>query len=442
MSSVAIDQATGIEGGTAGEISESIRNLVGAGVLCPGDSVPPIRELAGELGVHRNTVAAAYRLLVAAGVAETRGRRGTFVRAIPALEGEGSIARAGHVDLSSGNPDPELLPDLGAALGRTSYSAPLYGTAATDPQLEQWARASIEPEVHRPFAITITNGAVDAVERLLTAHLTRGDAVAIEDPCFLASVGTLRVNGFRAVPVRVDAEGITPDDLHRALSSGVRAVVCTPRAHNPTGNSLTADRAEALGAVLADFPHVLVIEDDHFSAISSKPYHRLAPASTTRWALVRSVSKFLGPDLRVAVVASDVDTGARLSTRLRAGANWVSHLQQRLTSDLLGDPDVLLQLAEARRTYAHRRATLTGALRARNIYVPDSMDGLNVWVPLERDSTPVVDRLASQGWLVRDGAQFAATPDRPHNALRVTASTITADRARRFAAALAKILVS
>lgn len=72
--------------GTAGEISEGIRNLISAGVLAPGDALPPIRALADDLEVHRNTVAGAYRLLVAAGVVETQGRRGSFVRAIPFLE--------------------------------------------------------------------------------------------------------------------------------------------------------------------------------------------------------------------------------------------------------------------------------------------------------------------------------------------------------------------
>nr|AIU93868.1 hypothetical protein LRS1606.434 [Rhodococcus sp. NS1] len=440
VNSGATRTATRIEGRTAGEISESIRNLVGAGELKPADPLSPIRELARELGVHRNTVAAAYRLLVAAGVAETRGRHGTFIRSLPTVHGEGGLALAGHVDLSSGNPDPDLLPDLGGALTRTSYTPPLYGTAATDAALEKWARRSMEQELGRPASITITNGAVDAVERLLTAHLTRGDAVAIEDPCFLASVDTLRVNGFKAIPMPVDVEGITLAGLRHALKRGARAVVCTPRAHNPTGANLSADRATALRSLLIDYPHVLVIEDDHFSAVSGQSYHRLAPTITTRWALVRSVSKFLGPDLRVAIVASDVDTAARLGTRLRPGANWVSHLQQRLTADLLCDPEVAAQLDTARRTYAKRREILIQALTDKEITVTRPADGLNIWIPFERDSSVIVDRLADQGWLVRDGAQFAATPSSPHNAIRVTASTITADRARRFAATLSKIL--
>ncbi len=66
----------GIGGTTASGIAASVRDLVGMGRVRGGDALPPIRSLAQELGVNRNTVAAAYRLLVAAGVAETHGRGG------------------------------------------------------------------------------------------------------------------------------------------------------------------------------------------------------------------------------------------------------------------------------------------------------------------------------------------------------------------------------
>ena len=73
------------------------------------------------------------------------------------------------------------------------------------------------------------------MERLLAQALQRDDAVALEDPCFLASIHLARLGGYRAVPVPVDGEGMTVDGLRSALAQGVRAVVCTPRAQNPTG---------------------------------------------------------------------------------------------------------------------------------------------------------------------------------------------------------------
>lgn len=431
-----------IGGATASEIAGSVRDLIASGELTPRDPLPPVRALAAELGVNRNTVAAAYRQLVAAGVAATHGRGGTMVTGMPQLAREGAGFGGRLIDLASGNPDPELLPDVLAAARRGEYRQPLYGVPAVDPGLAAWAAGGYAEDVAgRPFRVLVANGAVDATERLLNAYLTRGDAVAVEDPCFLASIGTLRLNGYRTAPVAVDHAGMCPEALRAALEDGARAVVCTPRAHNPTGASLTAGRAAELRAILAEHPHVLVIEDDHFSAVSAVPYHRLTPPQSATWALVRSVSKFLGPDLRLALVAADEDTARRLETRLSAGTMWVSLLLQHTARELLLDPQVQAQHERARTAYAERSARLVREINARGIRTPAAYrpDGLNVWIDLDTQARPVVDALARCGWAVRPGNLFAAgQADR--QALRVTTATLTEQQAHEFAADLAAVL--
>ena len=67
------------------------------------------------------------------------------------------------------------------------------------------------------------------------AHLTPGDKVAVEDPCFLGTINALRLAGMHSVGIEVDAQGMRPEKLALALDAGVRAIVITPRAHNPTG---------------------------------------------------------------------------------------------------------------------------------------------------------------------------------------------------------------
>lgn len=69
-----------ITGHSAESIFDSIRDGIGKGRLPAGSVLPPVRELAEQLGVNRNTVAAAYKRLDAAGLASTAGRRGTVVR--------------------------------------------------------------------------------------------------------------------------------------------------------------------------------------------------------------------------------------------------------------------------------------------------------------------------------------------------------------------------
>ncbi|MEU7371164.1 GntR family transcriptional regulator, partial [Streptomyces hygroscopicus] len=105
-----------IAGRRAAEIAASVERAVGAGELSPGQPLPPLRELAERLGVNPNTAAAAYRVLRERGVIETAGRRGSRVRARPASTPREWIGvdAAGARDLSGGNPDPALLPPLGA----------------------------------------------------------------------------------------------------------------------------------------------------------------------------------------------------------------------------------------------------------------------------------------------------------------------------------------
>jgi DNA-binding transcriptional MocR family regulator len=411
-----VSTSSGIGGTTAAGIAASVRDLVSMGRIGGGDALPPIRSLALELGVNRNTVAAAYKLLVGAGVAEARTRGGTVITSAPELAHDGTSGR-GLTDLASGNPDPALLPDVVDNVG--GYEPPLYGAPAEHEPLVAWAREHFE----HPHVV-VTHGAVDAIERLLAAHLTRGDAVAVEDPCFLAHISTLRLNGFIAAPVAMDPEGMSPEGLQRALDAGARAVICTPRAHNPTGASLTPERAQQLRAVLARHPHVLVIEDDHFWALSTSGYHRITPPDMPRWALVRSVAKFLGPDLRVALVAADETTAERLHARLGPATTWVSHLLQHAVARMLADPQIERLRIRAQETYAARAALLAGAA---GVTTPD---GLNVWI----ETAATAGALADRGWRVRPAGAFAV--GNTIDALRVTTSTLTAEQADAFAADL------
>src|SRR5690606_21927515 len=150
-----------------------------------------------------------------------------------------------------------------------------------------------------------------------------GDRVAVEDPGWANLLDLVAALGLVPVGVPVDADGPLPAALDRALAGGARAVIVTARAHNPTGAAVTADRAADLRAVLAAHPATLLIEDDHAAELSRQPLHPLAGA-TGAWAFVRSVSKPYGPDLRVAVLAGDEATVARVEGRMRVGTGWVS----------------------------------------------------------------------------------------------------------------------
>jgi DNA-binding transcriptional MocR family regulator len=416
-------------GRTAAEISGSVEAGIRHGRLVPGAALPPVRALADHLAVSPATVASAYRMLRDRGLIETAGRSGTRVRARPPLRLRESLRLPpppGAVNLSAGEPDPRMLPRVPAIGG-----APVgYVDGGPLPALLELARERLRP-VDATKA-TVTSGALDGIERTLAAHLRPGDRVAVEDPGWANLLDLVAALNLTAVPMPLDDDGPTEAGLRAALAAGVAALVVTTRAQNPTGAAVTSGRGTALRALLKNHPGVLVIEDDHAGELSPVPLHPLAGA-TDSWAFIRSVSKPYGPDLRLAVLAGDDATVARVAGRLRVGAGWVSTILQRAVLALWRDPDVPELIRAAADSYEQRREALLGALRARGIEA-HGRTGINVWVPVA-DETVAVTQLRDAGYAVAPGALFriGSAPG-----IRITVSPLSPPQIEPLADAVAR----
>jgi DNA-binding transcriptional MocR family regulator len=398
-----------------------------------------MRELAMELGVNPNTVAAAYRTLRERGVIETAGRRGSRVRSKPATTGRDYIrveVPEGVRDVANGNPDPALLPPLAPAFAAAAEQGDrepvLYGEATVDPELARLAREALDADGVPEGPLAVASGSLDVIERVLAAHLKPGDTVAVEDPGWGSLLDLVPALGLRVAPVGVDDQGPRADDVRQALESGARALIITDRAQNPTGASVTTTRARALRTVLEDHRDVLLIEDDHGHGIVDLPLHPLAGV-TRHWAFVRSVAKAYGPDLRLAVLTGDEVTVDRVHGRHRLGPGWVSRITQRAVVQLWAEG--VLDTAEVAAAYGERRDRLIGALAERGVEA-HGRSGLNVWIPVP-DETGAVSRLLHAGWAVAPGARFRMSAPQ---GIRVTVSTLATTEVPHLADAIARAL--
>ena len=396
-----------IAGTGAESIAANIEQGISAGALAPGDVLPPVRDLAARLGVNANTAAAAYRLLRDRGAVETSGRRGTRVRHHPATTPRSLLGLdipAGVRDLSTGNPNPALLPIAAVPQQDSSRRPVLYGEPAMSPELVDHARAALRADGVPADHLAVTSGALDGIERVLSAHLRPGDRLAVEDPGWGNLLDLLAALGLSVEPVRVDDDGPLVADVAAALGRGVRALVITTRAQNPTGAALSAQRAGELRGLLAGRDDdLLLVEDDHCAGISGAPLHSLA-GSSGHWAFVRSASKAYGPDLRVAVLAGDQRTVERVHGRLRLGPGWVSHLLQDLAVRLWLDDAASRLIHRAEQRYAENRTRLRAALAGRGVSAY-GRSGLNVWIPVP-DETVAITRLINSGWAAAPGTRF------------------------------------
>ena len=407
-----------------------------AGRLLPGQRLPSVRRLAADAGISPATAAAGLAELRRRGVVVSEPRRGMRIGARPPLPAPAVMELpAGVRDLSRGNPDPNLLPDLAAALARCAQPVRLYGEEPELPALLDAARKALLADGVPAGELGVLGGALDGIERALGAWLRPGDRVAVESPGYAPLFDLLRAQGLALEPVALDERGMLPGRLRGALARGARAVAVTPRGQNPTGAAVDEGRAAELRAVLAGHPDVLLLEDDHLGPIAGVPLHQLAAAGS-RWAYTRSVSKSLGPDLRVAILAGDEATVARVRGRQACGTGWVSHVLQRLVAELWSDPQTAAGVERAAGVYASRREALLGALRARGLH-PQGASGLNVWLPVADEAATVASLLA-RGWAVAPGSRYEL--EGQHGAIRITCAALPPAAAEELADAIAEVL--
>jgi DNA-binding transcriptional MocR family regulator len=436
-----VEQYHGIAGATARELAASAEAAIRHGRLQTGQALPTIRALAADAGTSPATAGAAYRILRERGLVIADGRRGTRVAPRPALRPAQSASPGRSLspnvrDLSIGLPDPALLPPIAPALARIDLDAKLRisDLESADPELLDLAATAFRADGIPADALGVASGAFDAIERVLQAHLRPGDRVMIEDPAYAPIGDLLLALGLVPAPVPVDELGLLPEAFAAGLSKGVEAIVVVPRAQNPFGAALDAAREQQLRSLLEPHPDVLLIEDDHAGGVSGAACRTLVTPSSRRWSVIRSVSKVLHPDLRLAVLAGDELTIARVEGRQALGPRWVSHVLQGLVAELLRDPEFACTASHARDVYTARRRALLAALADRGI-VAHGRSGLNVWVPV-REEAPVVGALLDQGWLVAAGERFRI---RTPPGIRITVARLSEDEAPEIAEIIASV---
>lgn len=418
----------------AGGVAGGVARLIRGGALAPGARLPTVRDFASALGTSPTTVSQAWALLARAGLISPQGRRGTFVTdrrvpdAISAWRVRRTMGSPGHpaLDLSTGTPDLDLLPDISAALTRivaTDHTRDYYD-APVIKELEDVLR---ERWPYDPEALTIVDGAMDALDRIAAEHVHLGSRVLVENPAYPPLLDVLELIGADRIALDLDSEGVTPDSLRAGLAKDPAAVFLQPRAHNPTGVSLSSARAQELAGLLRG-TKVLIVEDDHCGDIAGGPAMSLGtwlPESTIH---IQSFSKSYGPDLRLAAVSAPAAIIAPLENRRLLGPGWSSRLLQQILLDLLTDPATQSAVTRARTVYRERREALVKALGSYGIEAGVG-DGINTWIRVSDEQSTLL-AMATHGVGVAAGSPFFTTAPRHTDHVRVTSGLIRDDHDR------------
>jgi DNA-binding transcriptional MocR family regulator len=284
----------------AKQIVTYLRRAIEAGRLPSGAKLEPIRVLARELGVNRETVAAAYHELEILGLTESTVGRGTFVqprsdaaafasarpelarpfepvfaRSVVAASGVGALRLAEGVPSNAVRfdrlfPDPSLVPReefrkaLNRALLKSGPTLYEYGDPRGNERLrrglvERFTRAGIECE---PDDVLITAGSTQGFAIAARLFCDAGDAVVVESPTYTWACAALVSLGLHVAPVPMRDDGMDLDRLDAVLMrGGVRLIYTMPTFQNPLGVSTSLAHRKRLLEIAARHG-VAVLEDD------------------------------------------------------------------------------------------------------------------------------------------------------------------------------------
>lgn len=428
------------------QIEAKLRQLVETRALAGGAKLLSIRQLATQLAVSTNTVVVAYDRLAAAGVIDTHGTAGFFVRqtndagkTIPdevALEAgeeqepvwlaqQANDQRAGILLASSGALPPTWLQD---AVPATAVQRALTRSAAG---MASRCPPQGLPELREHIALLLrgagiaadaghiltTFGGTHAIDLICRSFLQAGDTVLVEDPGYFLMFGRLRQDGVRLVPITRRPDGLDLDELEAACREHrPRLLFVQTALHNPTGWSSSAANLHKV-LILAQQYGVLIAEDDVHGHFQQGHSTRLASLSgLDRVIYYSSFCKALSPALRMGYLAA---APALLKVLMRTKIHSIMTLpalNEYVLLEVLRAGNLRKHLDRMQRKIMAARNASTEQLSAAGVLFEQPGDaGIFLWgtMPEGLDVDLLVQDAYRNNILLMRGAAFSAndTPD-------------------------------
>lgn len=379
------------------QIYQSFRARITAHDIRAGELIPSSRELAKMLRVSRLPVLNAYAQLLAEGYLETRAGAGTYVaQSLPGARTSStpSVAPARSRSVSKdaarlpryerptwaaslgpfqvGQPDLHLFPieswlrlvarysrsmrvkalQYGDPMGRSD----LRGALATYLRTSRGVRCESEQ-------IMIVSGAQQALDLTTRVLLNAGDAVWLEDPGYWLVRRAIEARGCRAIPVSMDAQGLSVD-VGRKRAPSARAAFVAPSHQYPLGVTMSASRRLQL-LEWAAHARAWIVEDDYDSEFryDSSPIASLQGLDQhARVIYVGTLSKIMFPSLRLGYVVIPRDLIERFCAMRETMDICPADLTQAVAAEFIREGHFARHIRRMRPIYAERRDVLVEAI--------------------------------------------------------------------------------
>ncbi|MDP2151736.1 PLP-dependent aminotransferase family protein [Parvibaculum sp.] len=411
-------------------IADALRDAVKMGAVAPGTKLPPLRDLAYELGVTVGTVSRAYALAAARGEVSGEVGRGTYVLGGRAARGQasgvGSAAFLTMPETTQVAMKAALAPPagqteiIGAALaGLISDMPTLTGPSLFNTYLEpggcaRHRAAAAKWLTHSDFApqadeLIICSGTQQAILAAMFAATEPGDIILAEALTYQAMVNQAALMGLmgrRVAPVDIDGEGIEPQALARAAGEmKPAALFIVPTLHNPTGAIMSEKRRREI-AEIATRHDFAIIEDDIYSALVKDrplPVAHFAPDHTY---YATSLSKSVGCGIRIGFLKPPLAMLERTRAIQHGFGQTVPPLMAELATRLIESGDAAALTGKLREEMQTRHEMTAEALTGHELAAHPA--SLYVWLALPDiwRAHAFVDAARARGLAIAAGEDF------------------------------------
>ncbi len=291
----------------------ALETAVRSGTMKPGRKLPPVRELAWQLGITPGTVARAYQMGTDEGLLEATVGRGTFVKgpsrelpevpanfvAMPYDDGDHNFRNGHTVELGQNELIANITQDVlvSSAINFAQYVRD-DALAGCRTQASQWLHK--KGLTGAPGDLVLTNGAHNAVMVALNAILNgREPTIATTELTYPGFRQTAHICRARLIGIESDDEGILPDALEFACRNDrVQVLLISSNVHNPTCVATSLERRCAIAELARRYDFQIIEDDVYGTLIDDKPigFDQLCPERTWH---ATSLSKCFAAGLRI-----------------------------------------------------------------------------------------------------------------------------------------------
>lgn len=423
-------------------IAEAIERDVRAGILKPGEKMPPQRTLARVVGVNLTTVTRAYR------EAEKRGL-------IYGTTGSGTYVCSPETDPRMGRsnrlPEPSMrsnLIDMGL-VGSLVHLDPPFSSmlhqVAKDDRLAaymnytpsqgllhqreiaaQWlTRYGLESGTGQ---IVICAGAMHAIMCSMLALFEPGDRIATDALTFTGMKSIAKMTRMRLEGIQMDEEGMIPEALEQACKKGnVKGVYLMPNCQNPTATAMSFKRKEAIAEIIRTY-NLILMEDDIYNFMNAMERTSVTALVPDNGIYINGVSKAFYPGLRVAFVSVPKNYVASFSQAV-ANTMWMAPtLNVEMICRLLASGESEKIIEVKRKAMASRQRMAWDKLKGHDFKANESSPFIWLNLPCDWKSADFEEAARAQGVGIISSHKFHVGNSEPPNAVRLSLGTVVDER--------------